>query len=72
MQGDRIARGEKLNKKEQKEFAALSKKYLKFTTETEALLKNVDSEIASLITKMPDAPYKSTDKWARYGHLVGW
>ena len=63
MQGDRIARGEKLNKKEQKEFAALSKKYLKFTTETEALLKNVDSEIASLITKMPDAPYKSTDKW---------
>jgi hypothetical protein len=53
-----FGRGDSLNKKEQEEFATLSKKYLKFTTETKALLKEIDSEIASRAGAVPDAPLK--------------
>ncbi len=50
----------RMSKKEQEEFAILSEKYLEFTNETIALLIDVDSEITSLLSNIPDAPMKKS------------
>tara|TARA_Y100000361_G_scaffold124141_1_gene117095 strand:- start:70 stop:2247 length:2178 start_codon:yes stop_codon:yes gene_type:complete len=46
------------------EFSKLSQQKAKFDAETKSLLADVDSQITSTISNVPDAPYKRTDKWA--------